>query len=484
MNFTGIVIGLATFLIIGCFHPIVIKAEYHFSKRCWWFFLIAGIAFAALSLVVGNVIGSTVAGVLAFSCFWSILELFEQENRVKKGWFPKKGQEKYDFDEIVPRRGTNSYKWDSAANADIIPLWVADMDFRTAPAVTEALKKRVEHGIFGYTRVPDEYYDAVIEWFSRRHGLHIRKEWIIYTSGVVPAVSAVIKALTVPGDKVLIQTPVYNCFFSSIRNNGCGTVASPLRRTGNTFEIDFDDFEAKASDPDVKVFLLCSPHNPVGRVWTRDELVKMGEICIRNGVIVISDEIHCELVYPGHKHVPFASISPEFAARSVTCVSPSKAFNIAGLQIADIVAADPEIREKIDKAININEVCDVNPFGVIATVAAYGKGEPWLEQLLDYIRGNYDFMVRFCAEKLPEFPIAELQGTYLAWMDCSVLGEKSEIMEEELMKNAGIWLNAGTMYGAEGEGWLRWNLACPRARLEEALDRFLSFARGRLSGTR
>ncbi len=480
MNFTGILIGLATFVIIGIFHPIVIKAEYHLSKRCWWLFLLAGIVFAVLSLFVGSVMGATIAGVLAFSCFWSVFELFEQEKRVKRGWFPEKRRRNYDFDEIIPRRGTNSYKWDSAPNDDIIPLWVADMDFRTAKPVIDALRKRVDHGIFGYTRVPDEYYDAVIGWFSRRHGLHIEKDWIIYTSGVVPAVSAVIKALTVPGDRVLIQTPVYNCFFSSIRNNGCEAVSSPLRRTGNTFEIDFDDFAAKAADPKVKVFLLCSPHNPAGRVWTRAELQKMGEICMENGVTVISDEIHCELVYPGYKHIPFASLSPDFAVHSVTCVSPSKAFNIAGLQIADIVAADPGLRAKIDRAININEVCDVNPFGVIATIAAYNEGEEWLEQLISYLKGNYDFMKAFCAEKLPEFPVADLQGTYLAWMDCRVLGEKSEVLEEELMKDAGIWLNAGTMYGAEGEGWLRWNLACPRARLEEGLNRFLGFVRRRI----
>ncbi len=391
---------------------------------------------------------------------------------------------KYDFDEIIPRRGTCSYKWDSCPDDNTIPLWVADMDFRTAAPVTDALSRRVSHGIFGYTKVPDAYYRSVTDWFRRRHGFDIRKEWIIYTSGVVPAVSAIIKAMTSPSDKVLVQTPVYNCFFSSIRNNGCEALASPLVRKGDTYEMDFADFESKAADPAVKVFILCSPHNPAGRVWTADELKRIGEICLRHNVFVIADEIHCELVYEGYRHVPFASLSDRFAMNSATCVSPSKAFNIAGLQIADIIVPCPEIREKIDRAINVNEVCDVNPFGVVATMAAYDEGEEWLSQLLGYLRSNYVFMREFCERNLPEFPLADLQGTYLVWMDCSALQMPSETLEEVLMKDAGIWLNAGTMYGREGEGYMRWNIACPRSRLEEGLGRFLSYVRRRTGDTR
>ena len=282
---------------------------------------------------------------------------------------------KYDFDEVISRRHTNSYKWDSAADSDVLPMWVADMDFRTAPAIIDALEQRVRHGIFGYTRVPDEYYDAVIDWFDRKHQWQIERDWMIYTSGVVPAISAVIKALTVPGDKVLVQTPVYNCFFSSIRNNGCEIVHNPLSWDGTTYSIDFDDLERKVSDPGVKVMLLCNPHNPAGRVWTREELLHIGEICFRHEVRIVSDEIHCELVMPGHVYTPFASLSEECLAQSVTCISPSKAFNIAGLQIANIVCADEELLHRIDKAINVNEVCDVNPFGVLATIAAYNEGE-------------------------------------------------------------------------------------------------------------
>lgn len=382
---------------------------------------------------------------------------------------------KYDFDEIIPRRHTNSYKWDGATDSDVLPLWVADMDFRTAPAITEALKQRVEHGIFGYTRVPDEYYEAVTAWFKRRHGWDIRREWMIYTSGVVPAISAIIKALTGPGDKVLVQTPVYNCFFSSIRNNGCEVASSPLVYEDRTYRMDLEDLERKASDENTKVMLLCNPHNPAGRVWTREELTAVGEICIRHGVTVVSDEIHCELVYSGHRHIPFASISEDFLRHSVTCVSPSKAFNIAGLQIANIIAPDETMRRRIDKAININEVCDVNPFGVIATMAAYNEGEEWLGQLLDYLWQNYLFLVEFCRTHLPDFPVARLEGTYLAWMDCRTLGIGSEELEQLLVGEAKLWLNAGTMYGAEGEGFMRWNLACPRSVLKQALARFKAF---------
>ena len=385
---------------------------------------------------------------------------------------------KYDFDKTIDRRATNSYKWDSAPEG-VLPMWVADMDFRTAPAIIDALQKRVAHGIFGYTRVPDAYYDAVTSWFSRRHGWDIDREWIIYTSGVVPAVSAVIKALTVPGDKVIVQTPVYNCFFSSIRNNGCEIVSNPLRRTADTYEMDFDALERCAADPRAKVMLLCNPHNPAGRVWTPDELTRLGNICLRNGVTVVADEIHCELVYQGFKYTPFASLSDAFLHRSVTCVSPSKAFNIAGLQIANIVAFDNDLRSRIDKAININEVCDVNPFGVAATIAAYNEGEEWINQLVDYLHGNYEAMAEFCRRELPEFPITRLEGTYLVWMDCSSLGMPSDALEHALLDDARLWLNAGTMYGAEGEGYMRWNIACPRSVMLDGLNRFLDFVRSR-----
>lgn len=378
---------------------------------------------------------------------------------------------KYNFDEIILRRDTNSYKWDAAKEEDVLPMWVADMDFRTAPAVVEALRKRVEHGIFGYTKVPAAYYETVVDWFRRRHHWTIDKEWIIYTSGVVPALSAIIKALTSPGDKVLVQTPVYNCFFSSIRNDECEMIANPLIYENRTYRIDFEDLEAKAADPQVKLLLLCNPHNPVGRVWTKEELTRIGEICIRHGVWVVADEIHCELVSPGYEYTPFASISEEFLMHSVTCTSPSKAFNLAGLQIANIVSADPEVRAKIDKAININEVCDVNPFGVEALMAAYKEGEEWLEELKLYLYENYSHLKAFFEKYLPEYPVTKLEGTYLVWVDCSALQQSSaEIVETSLAKEK-LWVNEGCLYGEAGEGFIRINIACPRQRLTDGLNR-------------
>lgn len=388
---------------------------------------------------------------------------------------------KYNFDEIVSRRHTCSYKWDSAPSdeKEVLPLWVADMDFRTAPVIVEALERRVRHGIFGYVRVPDAYYESVARWFVRWHGWKMETDWIIYTSGVVPAISAVIKALTVPGDGVVVQTPVYNCFFSSIRNNGCRVVPNPLIYENRTFRIDFEDLDRKTADPGVRLLLLCNPHNPAGRVWTREELVRIGEICQKNGVRVIADEIHCELVFPGHEYVPFASTGENQLRNSVTCVSPSKAFNLAGLQIASIISCDRAVRERIVRAININEVCDVNPFGVEATIAAYEGGEDWLLQLLDYLKGNYDLLCDFFKTYLPQIPVTSLEGTYLVWTDCRAFHLPSDALQALLLEETGLWLNSGTLYGAEGEGFLRWNIACPRVVLHDALTRFLHFVQTR-----
>ena len=378
---------------------------------------------------------------------------------------------KYDFNEIIPRRHTNSYKWDSATDEDVLPLWVADMDFRTAPPVIEALQKRVEHGIFGYTKVPSAYYEAITNWFARRHGWQIDKDWIIYTSGVVPALSAIIKALTKPGDRVLVQTPVYNCFFSSIRNNNCEVVDNPLIYTNRTYHIDFTNLERLTADPNIKLMLLCNPHNPAGRVWTREELTRLGEICLRNNVIVVADEIHCELVYPGHTYTPFASISKTFLMNSVTCTSPSKAFNLAGLQIANIISADEEVRMRIDKAININEVCDVNPFGVEALMAAYNNGEEWLEELKHYLAENYSYLKEYFNEHLPQFPVTTLEGTYLVWVNCSVLQQRSKDIVETLLKEEKLWVNEGSMYGEAGKSFIRINIACSREVLTDGLNR-------------
>lgn len=378
------------------------------------------------------------------------------------------------FDRGVDRAKGDSYKWDASMPDNVLPLWVADMDFATAPPVIDALQKRVANGAFGYVRVPDAYYDAVTSWFHGRHGWDIAPNHIIYTSGVVPALSAVIKALTVPGDKVIVQTPVYNCFFSSIRNNGCEALENRLIFTGDSYRMDFDGLRECCADPRAKLLLLCNPANPAGRVWTREELMTLAEICHGSGVTVVSDEIHCELVYD-RPYTPFATLPEELTARSVSCVSPSKAFNTAGLQIANIVVPDAEMRRRIDKAININEVCDVNPFGVAATIAAYKEGGEWLDALVAYLYGNYKMMSDFCAERFPELPICRLEGTYLVWMDCRALGMDSVALEEKLLSDTGLWLNAGSMYGEAGEGFMRWNIACPRGRLAEALERFSGF---------
>ena len=380
----------------------------------------------------------------------------------------------YDFSKPTNRLHTNSYKWDSAPNDDIIPLWVADMDFETYPAITEALQRRVAHGIFGYTRVPDAYYESVCQWFAKHHGWSINKSDIIYTSGVVPAISAIIKALTLPGDQVVVQGPVYNCFYSSIRNNGCEMVSNSLVYNKETlrYEMDFEDLDRKLSHERARIMLLCNPHNPGGRVWSREELTHVAELCKKHGVRVVSDEIHCELTLHGNEYTPFGSLPDELSFGSITCCSPSKAFNIAGLQIANIVCRDAAVRERVDRAININEVCDVNPFGVEALMAAYTDGgEEWLMELRKYLSDNYDMLLEFFAKHMPQLPVMRMEGTYLAWVDCSSLGEASEEIEERLMKKNKVWVNAGSMYGKEGEHFIRINMACPRERLEEGLRR-------------
>lgn len=383
----------------------------------------------------------------------------------------------YDFSRPTDRRGTDSYKWDSAPKADIIPLWVADMDFETFPGITEALQRRVAHGIFGYTRVPEAYYEAVCNWFGKHHGWHINREDIIYTSGVVPAVSAVIKALTLPGDQVIVQGPVYNCFFSSIRNNGCETVSNSLiyNKEELRYEIDFDDLERKLAHERARLMLICNPHNPGGRVWTRDELTRVAELCHKYGVRVVSDEIHCELTLYDNEYVPFGSLPDELSHGSITCCSPSKAFNTAGLQIANIICRDAKVRNRIDRAININEVCDVNPFGVIALQAAYSdEGYEWLTQLRAYISSNYDLLRERFARELPKCKVMRMEGTYLAWIDCSELHISSDEIEEMLMHENKVWVNAGSMYGTEGAAFIRINMACTSELLNEGITRIVN----------
>ena len=379
---------------------------------------------------------------------------------------------KYNFDERIDRRSTGCVKWDMAPDKDVLPLWVADMDFRAAPAILEAVKKRAEHGVFGYTVVEDDYYDAVISWFHRRHQWNIERDEILYTTGVVPAMSVAIKALTMPSEKVVILSPDYNCFFSSVRNNGCEVVEAVLVKAGSRFSVDWQDFEAKCADEKTTVFLLCNPHNPTGRVWTKEELERMNDICLRHHVKVVSDEIHCELVMPGHVFQPFAAVSEACRQNSVILNSPSKSFNIAGLQVANIICSQPEWRRRLDRAININEVCDLNPFGPVALKAAYNESEDWIDELNQYLWGNYQALCAFAKEHLPQWRVCTLEGTYLPWIDITATGMMSQEYSDRLLSEAKVWVNPGTMYGAQsGEGYIRMNIACPRSLLMEALQR-------------
>ena len=391
---------------------------------------------------------------------------------------------KYNFDELVERRGTNCVKWDESPSADVIPLWVADMDFRVAPAIQKALRERVEHGVFGYNIVPESYYEAVISWFHRRHQWEIKRQWILYTTAVVPAMSVVIKALTMPGEKVLILSPAYNCFFSSIRNNGCEVLESPLRLISPpelggvggglnerhpSFEIDWQDFEAKCADEKTTLFLLCNPHNPTGRLWSREELLRMGNICKVHGVKVISDEIHCEIVAPGSKYVPFASLFPD---ETIAMVSPTKPFSIAGLQIANIVCHNPALREKLDRVINIWEHCDVNQLGIVALEAAYSpEGEEWLTQMNEVVHGNFLLLKERFRKEFPAVRVAELQATYLGWLDFSGIGLRGMQIQEHLLEKEKLWINAGDIYG--DPRCMRINYACPHSTMEKALDLYV-----------
>ena len=385
---------------------------------------------------------------------------------------------KYDFDELIDRRGTGCVKWDESPRegmdhvSDLIPLWVADMDFKAAPAILEAVIRRAEHGVFGYTVVEEEYYEAVINWFRRRHNWRIHREEILYTTGVVPAMSVAVKALTMPGEKVVILSPDYNCFFSSVRNNGCEVLETALKPVGDSFEVDWEDFEAKCADEKTTVFLLCNPHNPTGRVWTKAELSQMNDICMKYQVKVVSDEIHCELIMPDFQLQPFAAVSDLCRQNSVILNSPSKSFNIAGLQAANIICSQPEWRRRLDRAININEVCDLNPFGPVGLIAAYNESEDWIDELNQYLWGNYTFLRDFIGKNIPQWKVCRLEGTYLPWVDISAMGISAQQLCDRLLSEAHVWVNPGTMYGPEsGRGYIRLNIATQRSRLEEALNR-------------
>lgn len=379
-----------------------------------------------------------------------------------------------DFDEIVPRKGSGALKWDLAAE-DVLPMWVADMDFKAARPIRKAMEQRLDHGVFGYSVIPDSYYDAVISWFELRHGWKIEREWIVPVTGVIPALSSVIRTFVPETGKVLLQGPVYNHFYINIARTGREMRSASLRLDGNRYEMDFDALEKYVSDPDVKLMMLCNPHNPVGRVWTAEELRKVGEICSRYETVVVCDEIHCELVRPGLKYRPFASVSEKCADNSITCVSPTKPFNIAGVQVANMIVPNPELREAVRKTVELSEIGSPNIFGIEALTAAYTEGGEWIDALNEYIAGNFRYMRAYCADHLPDYPLTDMEGTYLAWMDCSASGMSSGDFARALKECGKLWLMSGSEYGIEGEGWMRWNLACPRKLLEDGLVRFTKF---------
>lgn len=381
----------------------------------------------------------------------------------------------FNFDEIIDRRNTHSVKWDQCPSDDVIPMWIADMDFKAAPCIMDALKQRLEHGVFGYANVPEEFYTSIINWFERRHNWKIDRSWIEYTTGVVPAISAVLRAVTKPGEKVVVLTPIYNCFFTCIESNGCQAVEVPLAYNSDySYSIDYHALDSALSDDNTTTLLFCNPHNPAGRVWRKEELLKVNELCLKYGVKVISDEIHCEMMMPGEHYTPFASISQEAQDNCITCGSPSKSFNIAGLQAAFIVSNNVQTEEQINCALIEHQVCAINPFGLEAFIAAYNHGESWIEQFNEYIAGNFAIMREMMEKELPDFHITPMEGSYLAWIDVTPTGMTSAEVTKKLLDDARVMVNDGIMYGKAGDGFIRINLATQRAVVEEATRRIIN----------
>ncbi len=378
----------------------------------------------------------------------------------------------YNFNEIIDRRNTNSLKYDFAVERgkpdDILPLWVADMDFRVPPTVSKALVKASEHGIFGYSDTKNEYFQTLYNWYSSRFDFEIKKDWLVKTPGVVYAISTAVRALTKEGDAIIIQQPVYYPFSESIRANNRKLVNNSLVYENGSYRMNLEDFEQKIVENNVCLFILCSPHNPVGRVWTKEELIAVGDICVKHNVIVIADEIHADFIYKGHEHHVFSNLKPEYLDNSIICTAPSKTFNLAGLQVSNIFIANKEIRKAFIKEINRTGYSQLNTMGLIACQAAYEHGGEWLEELKEYLFGNLSFIRSFLAEYLPRIKLVEPEGTYLVWLDCKGLGLSDQELEELIINKAKLWLDGGTMFGKDGEGFQRVNIACPRSVLEKA----------------
>ncbi|MDR1532384.1 MAG: pyridoxal phosphate-dependent aminotransferase [Clostridiales bacterium] len=388
----------------------------------------------------------------------------------------------YSFDEIIPRKNTNSLKYDFADERggaeDALPLWVADMDFAAPPCVTDALARLARHGIFGYSEVKADYFDLLYQWFSVRFGFEPKAGWLVKTPGVVFAIAAAVRAFTEKGDPVLIQRPAYYPFSEVIHVNGRRLINNPLVYQGQgAYRIDFADFERKIAENNVKLFILCSPHNPVGRVWTREELAALGDICLRHGCLVVSDEIHCDFIYPGHTHTVLASLKPEFLNNTITCTAPSKTFNLAGLQISNIFIADESLRVRFKHEIERTGFSQLNGAGLTACMAAYRGGGPWLKDLNQYLADNLEFLRTFLFGKIPGIRMVEPEGTYLVWLDCRGLNLPQPELDSFMLREAKLWLDSGTIFGPEGEGFMRINIACPRKVLDRALGQLLHAVR-------
>ncbi|HAJ32575.1 MAG TPA: cystathionine beta-lyase [Candidatus Atribacteria bacterium] len=384
---------------------------------------------------------------------------------------------KYNFDEIIDRNKYHSVKWDElettfgAIPKDVLPMWIADMEFRSPKPIIEAIKKANEHGIYGYTSRPLSYYQAIIDWMEKRHNWKIKKDWIAYSSGVVPALSLIIRAFCQPGDKVIVQPPVYYPFFRVIENNGCHIVNNPLKLSNKKYFMDWEDLERKIDDPRAKLLIFCSPHNPVGRVWQKEELIILGEICLKHNIIVVSDEIHADILFKGYRHIPFASISLAFAHNSITCTAPSKTFNLAGLQTSSIIIPNKKYYKIYKNILDSLALDENNVFGLVALEAAYRNGEEWLEQLLSYLNENLEFLMKYFKERIPKIKVIKPEGTYLVWLDCRQLGFNAKDLNNFMIKKAGVALDDGYWFGTEGKGFMRINIACPRSFLEEGLKR-------------
>ena len=373
------------------------------------------------------------------------------------------------FDRTVDRRNTGSLKWDVAEGE--LPMWVADMDFQTAPAVREAIRARAEHGIFGYSIVPEEWYEAYIRWWRDRHGFAMEHDWLIFCTGIVPAISSMVRKLTTPAEKVLLMTPVYNIFFNSILNNGRQPLESRLVYDGTEYRIDFEDLERKLADPQTTLMLLCNPHNPIGKIWDRDTLKRIGALCRKHHVVVVSDEIHCDLTAPGREYVPFASVSEDCRENSVTCIAPTKAFNIAGLQTAAVSVPNPVLRHKVWRGLNTDEVAEPNAFAVDAAIAAFTKGGAWLDALRVYLEDNKKLVKTFIDRELPRLHVVPSEATYLLWVNLGCAENSAEDVAEFIRRKTGLYLSSGNPFGGDGGSFLRLNAACPRAVLEDGLSR-------------